>query len=59
MPFFGEMTLEDATEVVRAGFPSRLNNGAGRAEGLVGRTLEPLFDKKGHRLITKLKTKDF
>ncbi len=26
---------------------------------LVGRTAETLFDKKGHRLIVKLKTKDF
>jgi hypothetical protein len=29
------------------------------AEGLVGRPVEALFDKKGHRLIVKLKTKDF
>lgn len=29
------------------------------AEGLVGRPLEALFDKKGARLIVKLKTKDF
>src|SRR3990167_7108390 len=59
VPYFGEMTLEDATEVVRQGFASKLNGGVGRAEGLVGRTVEPLFDKKGHRLIVKLKTKDF
>jgi hypothetical protein len=59
VPFVGEMTLEEATEMVRAGFPSRLNNGQIQAEGLVGRTAEPLFDKKGARLIVKLKTKDF
>lgn len=59
VPDFGEMTLEEATEIVRAGFPSSLNGGKARAEGLVGRTAEPLFDKKGHRLIVKLKTKDF
>ena len=60
VPSFGEMTLEDATELVRVGFKSRCAvNASKEAEGLVGRPLETLFDKKGHRLITKLKTKDF
>lgn len=59
VPFVGEMSLEEATEMVRTGFKSRLNGGQMPAEGLVGRTAEPLFDKKGHRLIVKLKTKDF
>jgi hypothetical protein len=60
VPDFGEMTLEQATELVRAGFKSRCAVNAGKySEGLVGRPLETLFDKKGHRLIAKLKTKDF
>jgi RNA ligase len=60
VPSFGEMTLEEATELVRKGFKSRCAVNLGKdAEGLVGRPLECLFDKKGHRLITKLKTKDF
>lgn len=59
VPFLGDMTLEEATEMARVGFQSRLNGGKAKAEGLVGRTTEPLFDKKGHRLIVKLKTKDF
>lgn len=59
VPFIGEMELDAATEMVRAGFPSLLGDGQARAEGLVGRTAEPLFDKKGHRFIVKLKTKDF
>jgi RNA ligase len=60
VPDFGEMTLEDATELVRKGFKSRCAVNAGKdAEGLVGRPLEALFDKKGARLIVKLKTKDF
>ena len=59
VPDFGTMTLEDATELVRLGFPSKLNGGKKLAEGLVGRPIEALFDKKGHRLIVKLKTKDF
>jgi len=59
VPDFGEMTLEQATEFVKAGFKSKLNGGLAQAEGLVGRTIETLFDKKGSRLIIKLKTKDF
>lgn len=59
VPSFGTMTLEAATEMVRAGFPSKLNGGKKRAEGLVGRPAETLFDKRGHRLIVKLKTRDF
>jgi hypothetical protein len=60
VPSFGEMTLEVATEMVRYGFKSRCAVNLGKdAEGLVGRPLETLFDKKGHRVITKLKTKDF
>jgi hypothetical protein len=59
VPFIGEMALEVATEMVRAGFKSHLNGGKATAEGLVGRPAETLFDKKGSRLIVKLKTKDF
>ena len=57
------MTLEEGVEMVRKGFDSILakeNTGEVRpAEGIVGRTVETLFDKKGHRIIIKLKTKDF
>lgn len=60
VPSFGEMTLEGAAEFVRNGFKSKCAvNPNKNAEGLVGRPLETLFDKKGHRLITKIKTKDF
>jgi len=59
VPFVGEMPLEAATELVRKGFKSRLGGGVKAAEGLVGKPLEALFDKKGARLIVKLKTKDF
>jgi hypothetical protein len=30
-----------------------------KAEGIVARPLEPLYDNRGERLILKLKTKDF
>lgn len=59
VPFIGTMSLEWATAMVKQGFPSLLGDGSQRAEGLVGRPQETLFDKKGHRLIVKLKTKDF
>lgn len=60
VPDFGVMGMEEATEFVRKGFKSRCAvNIAKDSEGLVGRPLETLFDKKGHRLIVKLKTKDF
>lgn len=66
VPEIGLMTLEEATEKVRLGFPTMVTtriagpDGTYRqSEGLVGQTEEPLFDKKGHRLIVKLKTKDF
>lgn len=59
VPLIGEMTLSEATEKVRVGFQSALNGGKAQAEGMVGRPCEALFDKKGSRLIVKLKTKDF
>lgn len=62
VPFIGEMTIEDAAAMVQRGFDSVLAAGNGHevlAEGLVGRTAEPLFDKKGARLIVKIKTEDF
>ena len=59
VPYLGKMTIEVATEFVRSGFKSLLGDGNADAEGIVGRPTEALFDKKGHRLILKLKTKDF
>ena len=59
VPRLGAMTLEAATEKVRAGFPSLIPGATCAAEGMVGRPAETLFDKKGRRLIVKLKTKDF
>jgi hypothetical protein len=59
VPYLGEMTLEEATVMAQKGFKSQLNGGKKDAEGLVGRPIETLFDKKGARLIVKLKTKDF
>lgn len=57
VPLYGEMTLAEATQRVRSGIPSMVGNRD--MEGLVGRPVEALFDKKGARLIVKLKTRDF
>lgn len=59
VPLSGEMSLAEAAEMVRVGFPTKIGISGKPAEGLVGRPAEALFDKKGHRLIVKLKTKDF
>ena len=59
VPYLGEMTLEDAALKTKEGFKSLVAVSVCDAEGMVGRPVEPLFDKKGSRLIVKLKTKDF
>ena len=64
VPFLGEWSLEKIVSTVKDGFPSVVAVEEGgvdgfKAEGIVGRPVEALFDKKGHRLILKLKTKDF
>ncbi len=63
VPFIGDMTLERGIEMVKTGFDSILaKEQTGEkypAEGIVGRPVETLFDKKGLRLIVKLKTRDF
>jgi hypothetical protein len=59
VPFVGDWSLEEATEFVRKGFLSYIPGATKKAEGLVGRPIETLFDKRHHRIITKLKTKDF
>ena len=59
VPFIGRMTIQEASTITMNGFDSRIPGAERKAEGLVGRTIEPLFDALGHRLIVKLKTKDF
>ena len=50
-------TLQEAIEVARTAFKSKI--GDCTAEGLVGRPVVNAVDSHGHRVITKLKTKDF
>lgn len=57
VPEVGRGTLDEAVGKVQFGFDSQW--GAFRAEGLVCRPLIELLDRRGHRIITKIKTKDF
>ena len=59
VPILGEWSLGEIVERVKAGVPSLVADGRIFAEGVVGKTREPLFDRRGNRLILKLKTKDF
>lgn len=59
VPILGEWSLGEIVEKVRAGIVSVAAEGRCMAEGVVARPRECLFDKRGHRLILKLKTKDF
>lgn len=56
-PIVGFGTLNDAIKMTKEGF--RSNWGEFIAEGLVLRPSEPVFDRKGDRVITKVKHKDF
>lgn len=62
-PVLGMMDLEQIILNVKSGMNSIVamedSGQTTKSEGIVARTIEPLFDKKGHRLIIKLKTKDF
>lgn len=60
VPILGYWNLEEIVRNVKAGLRSLCAADADAlAEGVVGKTLEPLFDRRGKRLILKLKTKDF
>lgn len=56
-PIVGKMTLTDAIYMVKNGFDSVFGSKA--AEGLVLRAPEGLLDRRGNRIICKIKTKDF
>jgi ATP-dependent RNA circularization protein (DNA/RNA ligase family) len=56
-PILGEGTIHQAIEKVAIGFKSKF--GTADAEGLVLRPKTVLFNNKGERIITKIKTRDF
>jgi ATP-dependent RNA circularization protein (DNA/RNA ligase family) len=57
VPIIGRGILLDAIELCKKGFQSRL--GTQIAEGLVMRPSVELHDRMGHRVISKIKHKDF
>lgn len=57
VPILGKGSLEDAIALTKTGFDSTW--GAFKAEGLVMRPATELFTRRGHRIITKVKNKDF
>lgn len=56
-PIVGEGTIDDAIKIVRDGFKSQWGDFI--AEGLILRPKVPLSDRRGKRIITKIKHKDF
>jgi hypothetical protein len=61
VPIIMEGTISEAIEVVRPGFLSNWSTSDRMfiAEGLVGKTKVEMRDRRGDRILTKLKTKDF
>jgi len=58
-PIIGQFSIWAAIEEVEHGFGSLVSESLLPAEGLVGRTLIPLYMNNGRRLICKIKTIDF
>lgn len=59
VPIIGCGTLMEAIEFVKTGFTSVCAETPCIAEGLVLKPLVQLFNRKGERIITKIKSKDF
>lgn len=60
VPVVGSGTLSDAVAFTQAGYKSKVAADAGYdAEGIVLRPRVELTDRRGHRVITKLKHRDF
>lgn len=60
VPYLGEMTLDEAIEMVKKGFPSKVaEDPTLEAEGIVLRAPLGILDRMGRRIITKIKSVDF
>lgn len=60
VPFIGQFTIDEAIKFVKNGFKSKISeNPDFMAEGLVLRTPIGLLNRRGNRIIFKLKTCDF
>lgn len=59
VPIIGKGTIVDAIDYTSGGFSSVVAQNPLTAEGLVLRLQHDLFDRKGNRIITKMKYRDF
>ena len=59
VPIRGEGTIVDAVKMIKSGLSTAFLGGDFLAEGLVLKPKIELFDRRGHRIITKVKHKDF
>ncbi len=60
VPVMGVMKLEEAVEMVKVGFKSTISDNKEHiAEGLIMKPVTELFNRKGQRVISKIKYKDF
>lgn len=59
VPIVGSGTLSQAIEFVRNGFYSKVSSSPLLAEGVITRPAIELRNRVGHRIITKIKHKDF
>lgn len=59
VPYLGKMTIDEAIEFVSNGFESNVSCEKLQAEGVVLRAPLGLLDRKGERIITKIKYTDF
>lgn len=57
VPVLGEGTLEDGIKMCREGFKSQLRDS--EPEGIIARPKHELLDRRGRRIITKIKLCDF
>ena len=58
-PIIGQLNMAQIVALVRDGFASLLEGATCRAEGIVARPIEPLFDNQHRRVVLKLKTCDY
>lgn len=59
VPFVGQFTIDEAIEFVKKGFRSKISEEDHLEEGLVLRTPMGLKNRRGERIIFKIKTCDF
>lgn len=62
VPYIGQMTIPEAEKMVAAGFATLVENPSNPdypEEGIVARPVVPVCDRRGHRMIVKIKTCDY